>query len=182
MRRAVERLPPLNLFRILAHAESAMRPLQRFGASVLGELSLDPYLRELAILRVAARRDAEYEWIQHVPIAQDLGMDEAHLEALKATDTASGSSNVFSVPELAVVRFTDQVLADGKVEAEIFQQVYELLDARRVVELLLAIGLYQMLGQVMTAVEIDLDEAAGREVIESSLPRPGTDAGRRRAG
>jgi alkylhydroperoxidase family enzyme len=89
---------------------------------------------------------------------------------------------VFSVPELAVVRFTDQVLADGKVEAEIFQQVYELLDARRVVELLLAIGLYQMLGQVMTAVEIDLDEAAGREVIESSLPRPGTDAGRRRAG
>src|SRR5207253_6263125 len=54
VREALAGLPPLNIFRMLAHAESALRPFLRFGGAILGRLELDPKLRELAILQVAA--------------------------------------------------------------------------------------------------------------------------------
>jgi 4-carboxymuconolactone decarboxylase len=53
VREALDNLPPLNIFRTLAHAETAFRPFLRFGGAVLGQMSLDPVVRELAILTVA---------------------------------------------------------------------------------------------------------------------------------
>src|SRR3954454_25357116 len=73
VREALDNLPPLNIFRTLAHAETAFRPFLRFGGAVLGRLELDPAVRELVILQVAKTADAEYEWIQHVAIAKAVG-------------------------------------------------------------------------------------------------------------
>jgi hypothetical protein len=41
---ALAALPALNIFRMLAHAESALRPFLRFGGAILGGLELDPKL------------------------------------------------------------------------------------------------------------------------------------------
>jgi hypothetical protein len=70
VRQALELVPPLNVFRTMAHADTAFRPWLRWGGTLLGDLELDPVLRELAILHVARLTPhAEYEWVQHVPIA-----------------------------------------------------------------------------------------------------------------
>src|SRR5256885_15246796 len=73
VREALENLPPLNIFRTLAHAQTAFRPFLRFGGAVLGRMALDPVVRELAILAVAHEAEAEYEWIPHVAIAKAVG-------------------------------------------------------------------------------------------------------------
>src|SRR3954464_11972780 len=70
VREALENLPPLNIFRTLAHAETAFRPFLRFGGAVLTRMALDPVVRELVILQVAKEAEAEYEWIQHVAIGK----------------------------------------------------------------------------------------------------------------
>ena len=54
-------LPDLHLFRMLGHAETAMMPWLSLGGALLTTLTLDPVLRELVILRVAAATGAEYE-------------------------------------------------------------------------------------------------------------------------
>src|SRR4051812_27422064 len=36
VRSALERIPPLNVFRMVAHAETAFRPWLRFGGALLG--------------------------------------------------------------------------------------------------------------------------------------------------
>jgi alkylhydroperoxidase family enzyme len=69
VREVLEAVPvPLNIFRMMAHAETCFRPQMRLGASILGHQKLDPRLRELAILEIAHRSGSAYEWIQHVPI------------------------------------------------------------------------------------------------------------------
>src|SRR4051812_2424770 len=74
VREALERVPPLNIFRMTAQADSAFVPWLRWAGVLLSRLELDPLLRELAILRVARLTpDAEYEWVQHVPIAKGVG-------------------------------------------------------------------------------------------------------------
>src|SRR3954451_12975467 len=89
VRGALEHLPPLNIFRTLAHAETAFRPFLRFGGAVLGGVALDPVVRDLAILPVAKEAEAEYEWIQHVAIAKPLGVSDEQSTTLAQADSPS---------------------------------------------------------------------------------------------
>src|SRR5437764_11491215 len=83
VREAFEAIPPLNIFKTLAHAQTAFRPFMRFGGAVLTRLELDPVLRELAILQVARQTDAEYEWVQHVAIGRSVGITDGQITALE---------------------------------------------------------------------------------------------------
>jgi AhpD family alkylhydroperoxidase len=86
IREALEVLPPLNIFRTVAHAGTAVRPLLRLGGAILGQGELDPRRRELAILRTAAVTGAEYEWIQHEAIARGTGASDQQIAAVRAGD------------------------------------------------------------------------------------------------
>src|SRR4051794_25598843 len=87
VREALDAAPPLNVFRMVAHAETAFRPWMRFGGALLGAAQLDAVLRELAILRVARLTPgADYEWVQHVPIALTCGATDEQIAALATGD------------------------------------------------------------------------------------------------
>ena len=76
VRTAAEKLPPLNIMRMFLNAPTNALPLLSFGQSILTKQELDAHLRELAILRVAHLTGANYEWIQHVPIAKETGVTD----------------------------------------------------------------------------------------------------------
>src|SRR5437667_10474247 len=83
VREVLDAMPPLNVFRMMANAETAFRPWMRWGGVLLNDLALDPLLRELAILRVARLTPhAEYEWVQHVPIARSVGASDEQVTAI----------------------------------------------------------------------------------------------------
>jgi 4-carboxymuconolactone decarboxylase len=162
-------VPPLNIFRMLAHAETAFRPFLRFGGAILQDLQLDPKLRELAILQVAARAEAEYEWVQHVAIGLAIGLTEDQVAAVERGKIDSDPS--LDDAERAVLRFTVEVLDGPRASDETFAAVSAHLSPREIVELLLTVGEYLMLARVMTTLELELDEPVGSPVL---------DAGRRR--
>lgn len=165
VREALGAVPPLNIFRMLAHAETAFRPYLRFGGAVLRDLQLDPLLRELAILRTAQLIEAKYEWIQHVPIAQAVGMTDGQLAALEADDIESGA---FEPAQREVLRFTSALTREPRPDDETFAALREQLSPREIVELLLTVGSYTMLGRLMTALDLDLDGPLGNDVIASA--------------
>jgi 4-carboxymuconolactone decarboxylase len=166
VREALELVPPLNVFLTMAHAETAFRPWLRWGGALLGQLELDPALRELAILYVSRLTPhAEYEWVQHVPIARAVGVTDAQIAALEHGDPVAAS---FGPLEYAVLRFTREVVRDARASDEAFVAVREALSPREIVELLMVIGQYMMLARVMATVEMELDEPAGTAVLDSS--------------
>src|SRR6476661_2913928 len=167
VREALDALPPLNIFRTLAHAETAFRPFLRFGGAVLGRMKLDPLVRELAILVVAREAEAEYEWIQHVAIAKAVGATDAQIAALEAS-----SLDGMDGPQSAAIEFASAVVHSPRVSDQLFERVRAHFDDREIVELLLAIGDYLMLARVMTVLEVDLDEAVGDAVLRSGRDRP----------
>jgi alkylhydroperoxidase family enzyme len=170
VREALDRLPPLNIFRMLAHAETAYRPYLRFGGALLADLQLDPLVRELAILRTAQVIGAEYEWIQHVPIARAVGLTDAQLIALELEDDTSAA---FDERQSAVLRFTGAVVREPRPDDERFGALREQLPPREIVELLLVVGSYTMLGRLMTALDLDLDGPLGTDVVDSAARRGG---------
>src|SRR5918998_5862036 len=122
VRDAFERLPPLKIFRLVAHAETCFRPFLRLGAAILTEQQLDAKLRELAILNVARLTPAEYEWVQHVAIARAVGVSEEQVEALERGDAEAAA---FSEDEKLVLRFTEQVVRDAKPDDATFAAAAE---------------------------------------------------------
>jgi alkylhydroperoxidase family enzyme len=166
VRDALGRVPPLNIFRMMANAETAFRPWLRWGAALLGELRLDPLLRELAILRVARLTPhAEYEWVQHVPIAQAVGATDDQVAALERDDL---EADCFSDDQRLVLRFTTEVLQDAQASDEALERLSAVLSPREVVELLMVIGQYMMVARVMATTRMEIDKPAGPGALSAA--------------
>lgn len=163
VRDILERLPrPLNIFKLMAHAETNFRPLLRLGTSILTEQKLGAVLRELAILHTARLCGAEYEWIQHVAIATAVGATDAQVDALAAGRT---DAPCFSACERAVlVAATDLVRGDPMPEAHL-TALQQHLSTREIVELVLAVGFYVTLARLMVLAEIDPDPPIGAAIL-----------------
>lgn len=175
VREALAALPQLNIFAMLAHAETALIPYLTFGGVLLTQLELDPKLRELAILLVAAHTGAEYEWIQHVGIAKALAIDHEQIAAVQRGDLQAACLDHDSQ---ILLRFTKAVLEQPRAEEETFKALRERFPPRQIVELLLVIGNYHTLARIMTTLDIDLDPAIGSAVIEEAHRRLGDETRR----
>jgi 4-carboxymuconolactone decarboxylase len=166
VREALAAVPPLNIFRMLAHAETALRPFLRFGGTILGRLELDPKLRELAILQVAANAEARYEWVQHVAIGRQVGVSDEQIAAVERGEVQT--SPALNELERAVLAFAAEVVAGPRVSDATFAAVSQSLSPREIVELMLTVGNYLMLARVMTTLELEIDDPAGEQVIRAS--------------
>jgi alkylhydroperoxidase family enzyme len=166
VRDALGRVPPLNIFRMMANADTAFRPWLRWGAALLGELQLDPLLRELAILRVARLTPhAEYEWVQHVPIAQAVGATDDQVAALERDDP---EADCFSSNQRVVLVFTTEVVGDAQASDATLEQLAGFLSPREIVELLMVIGQYMMVARVMATTRMEIDKPAGPGALSAT--------------
>jgi 4-carboxymuconolactone decarboxylase len=166
VRDALGRVPPLNIFRMMANAETAFRPWLRWGATLLGDLELDPLLRELSILRVARLTpQADYEWIQHVPIAKAVGASDEQVAALEGDDP---EASCFSADQRAVLRFTTEVVRDAQASDTALEELGRILSPREIVELLMVIGQYMMVARVMATTRMEIDEPAGPGALSAT--------------
>jgi len=111
VREMLGRLPaPANIFNMLAHAETCVKPVMKLGGTLLGKLMLEPKLRELCLLHAVKLEGGEYEWAQHVPIALDLGCTQAQIGALAGGDDMAPC---FDAREKAVLRLTRGAVQDA---------------------------------------------------------------------
>lgn len=159
----------LNIFRMMAHAETCMIPQMRLGGAILAKQDLDHGHRELLILLVARLEGGEYEWRQHVPIAEGVGVSE---EKIAALDTGSLSAACFDDAELALLAFGKQVIENVRVEDAVFFKMKAHFSEREIVEAILAIGFYMTMARLTEATQTDLDPAAGMTVFNTTQEPP----------
>ena len=160
---ALERLPPLKIFATVANAQGTFVNFLRFGQDCLDGRYFDPVLRELAILRVARLTPgADYEWVQHVPILLAVGGTRAQVDALESEDPLAPA---LGEDGRLIVRFTEQVVRDASPDEDTFSEMARRFTNAEIVQLVLVIGQYMMVGRVMATARIEPDEALGAEVL-----------------
>lgn len=157
------RLPaPANIFNMMAHAETCLKPVMKLGGTMLGKLKLDPKLRELCLLHAVRLEGGGYEWEQHVPIALDLGCTEAQIAALKGGEDAAAS---FDARERAALRFTREVVVDVGASPATLAEVRKHLSERETVELILMSGFYITLARLTETLGVENDPPLGSALI-----------------
>ena len=93
----------LNIFKALPTTRSSSAAGCAWHSPPRRRPTLSPRLREIAILRVAQVTGSEYEFAQHVRIAQQAGLTEDEIACLQNYD----ESEPFSDLDRAVIRYTE---------------------------------------------------------------------------
>lgn len=157
------RLPaPANIFNMMAHAETCLKPVMKLGGTLLGKLELDARLRELCLLQAVKIAGGEYEWLQHVPIARDLGASAAQIDALEKGRDHDAS---FDPTEQAALVFTRELVANGKASPAALAALRVHLSDREVVELILMAGFYVMLARLTETLGVENEAPMGSALV-----------------
>lgn len=154
----IERLAPLNIFKMMANAPGLLRPFIDLGSAFLFEGKLDPVTRECAILRVGYLSEASYETAQHEKIGRDLGMDDALIEAVKAGPEAPTLTD----EQRIALAYVDDLVINIKAGDATFQPALAHFGVEQTQELTLVTGYYMMVCRFLETFEVDI-EAGGAE-------------------
>jgi alkylhydroperoxidase family enzyme len=150
---------------MMSYSVSTIESFIRQGQAQYTGLELPPRDRELVILTTAAVARAEYEFVQHVPISEAMGVDPAIREAIHREEL---DSPLLSAHDQAITKFAAAVVRGPFVSDETFAAVRAELSDREIVEALQVIGFYWSFGRVATVLEVEIEAAHGTAVVEAS--------------
>lgn len=144
---------PPNVLTTLVHHPRLAGPWFTYSAVLLRDPALEPRHRELLVLRVAWCTRAEYEWVQHVRLAARVGISREEIEAV----TRGADDGTWTPLEADLLRATDQLLADYRVDDETWARLAKHFDEQQLVELVFVVGSYTCLAMAFNSFGLQLD-------------------------
>jgi alkylhydroperoxidase family enzyme len=143
----------LNLDRMLLWSEPLARGWNGYLRAIRTELSLSPFLRELAICVVARLTGADYEYHHHAPELAKAGATEGQLAALDDPDAAAASP-LYDALQRTVIRFAIASTRDVKIPDPVFEELKRHLSPTEIVELVAATATYNMVARFLVALDV----------------------------
>lgn len=145
-----------NALSTLANHPALAKAFLRFNVHLLYSSTLPPRVRELAILRVAHRRDCAYEWTHHVALAKEAGLGDDEIAAVRrAGDGNAGDLDAF---ERAVLAGVDELDEKSQLSDETWAALGERLDDRQRMDFVFTVGCYTLLAMAFNTFGIELEE------------------------
>lgn len=146
-----------NLDRMLLWSEPLARGWNTYLRALRQEISLSPFMRELAICVVARLTGAEYEYHHHAPELKKAGATETQLAALADPDAAA-ASNQFDELQRTVIRYAIASTRDVQVPDAIFDALKRHLSPTELVELAAVTAAYNMVARFLVALQVTPEE------------------------
>jgi alkylhydroperoxidase family enzyme len=159
----------LNVQRMTANAQKIFVQRSRLSNALFTQTTIDPRLRELAILRTAKDCHSVYEWTQHVPAGRHVGLTDQQINEIDNWQNAP----CFSEIERVVLKFTDEVNESVKASRETLEALKRHLSPGEIIELLIIIGHWRQTASILETTEVELEDFAGKvDILANMPPRP----------
>src|SRR5579884_3177001 len=175
--RAAGTAAPPNLFTTLARNRRLFRGWLLFAGTLMPRGSLPRADTELVILRVAHNTGCEYEWRHHERMAQSAGLTRDDVERVRL----GPEEPQWSDHQRLLIRAADQLHTQRELSDELSEQLRSELSDRKLIELCMLIGHYEMLAMTIASLRIQPDEfppdaggahsLAGRRVLITGAAR-----------
>ena len=121
-----------------------------FNAYLLMRSTLPARLRELAILRMARRRQCAYEWGHHARMAAKAGLSESEI-------AAAGDGKAAGELDAAVLAAVDELDDDSKISDRTWATLGAHLDERQRMDLIFTVGAYGTLAMAFNTFGVELE-------------------------
>ena len=117
------------------------------NAAVAG--TLNPHVRELAILVACRETNYNLEWNAHEPSAVKEGVDPKIIDTIRRNGALTGMND----QDATVIRFGRQLFTDKKVDSATFAKAVQLFGQRGVMDLVAVMNTYAVSGFYAIAVD-----------------------------
>ena len=144
----------LNALGLLAHHPELATAYHHFNGHILFASTITPRQRELLILRVAALREAAYEWAQHAVLAGDAGITDAELEHIRSGPGAG----CWSAFEAALLTAADELVRDACLSDGTWTTLAAELDTQQLMDVVFTVGAYDLLAMAFRTFGVELDD------------------------
>lgn len=144
----------LNTLGVFAHHPALARAFFTFNGHLLMATTLSERQRELLVLRTAARRSCGYEWMQHVFVGRDAGLDDEEISRIAFGPSAPFWSDL----DAALLRAVDELVADGAISDTTWVALSRELDTQQILDVIFTVGAYETLAWMMRSLELELDD------------------------
>ncbi|TVY68847.1 hypothetical protein LSUE1_G006123, partial [Lachnellula suecica] len=150
-RRAPRPLQPLDL--TLLHSPNVADGWNSFLGAIRTKTSLPDDVREIAICRVAVINEAWYEWMHHAPLAKAGGVSEEGMKVLGEKELG-GKEGGLSEKQWAVMRYTDEMTRNVKVNDGVFAELKKHFSEQEVVEVTATVAAYNCVSRFLVALDV----------------------------
>jgi alkylhydroperoxidase family enzyme len=147
---------PITLFKALVNSPGGARAFSGLGGYIRSTSTLDPRLRELAILQVGYVTRAPYEWSHHIKLGYGFGVTDADIEALIAE--TDGRESGLPALDRAVLRAAREMTGPALAMSDAtFALLQAHLTTEHLVDLTLVIGFYNAVVRILGTLRIDVE-------------------------
>jgi 4-carboxymuconolactone decarboxylase len=152
----LRRLPPLNVFRMLANAPASFQPLTDFAMSILLRSEFDKRKREIAVLRVAHVTRSRYEWTQHVAVAKGVGVTDDEMAKIAVDGPVTRLDDEGNL----LCRVADEISRDVRLSDQALAAIVVRYGVRQATELILCCSYFNMLSRFLESTRVELEPNA----------------------
>ncbi|OBI33936.1 carboxymuconolactone decarboxylase family protein [Mycobacterium sp. E2238] len=146
-----------NALSTLAHHPALAKAFLRFNVHLLTSSTLPARVRELAILRVAHRRECAYEWSHHVRMAKAEGITDDQIAAvLGGAGEDVGHLDTFDQTVLTAV---DELEDKSELSDETWAALGEHLNDQQRMDFVFTVGCYALLAMAFKTFGIQPEHA-----------------------
>ena len=158
-----------NLHKLLVNSPGMAHAFNGVGNYIRFKSSLDPRLRELAILQVGWLAKSEYEFTHHVRIGKEFGVTDEDIAGLIA-ETDGKPSRLEPLAKV-ILKGAREMTRDMAMSEATFAEIKRELSNEQMVDLVLTIAFYCAVVRVLATMKID-NEPYYKEVLQQ-YPIPG---------
>ncbi|BGO88485.1 hypothetical protein NBRC10512_003001 [Rhodotorula toruloides] len=166
-RRGARGLTPLD--QSLLNAPEIAAGWNNLLGAVRNRNSLPDDIRELMILRVAARNSATFEWIHHAHVGTDAGLTAQQLTVIRDVSTplpTPASPSPLSAYQAAALRFADASTYNVTVPQSYLDELKQhLKDDQQLLEATAVVATYNMVSRLLVTLDVG-------DMGEQSVPLP----------
>jgi len=152
-----------NLHKLLVNSPDMARAFNGVGNYIRFKSSLDPRLRELAILQVGWLAKSEYEFTHHVRIGKEFGVTDEDIAGLIA-ETDDKPSKLEPLAKV-MLKGAREMTRDMAMSEATFAEIKRELSNEQMVDLVLTIAFYCAVVRVLATMKID-NEPYYKEVLQ----------------
>ena len=152
-REMLDKVPPLNVFRMVAGTQQGLRPFLQLGAAVLSS-AMDTRRREIAILRVAHATNAGYERAQHERLARQAGVTDDEITAIATEEPVASLDEEANL----ICRVADEVSRNVRLSDDALAALIERYGPREASDVILLVGFYNMVSRFLESTRVELED------------------------
>lgn len=138
------------------HSPELLSSGQTLGLYARFQSGLPQRLSELCILITSAHWKASGEWVDHVPIARDLGVDADALEALRTGKPVKFKQD----DEGTVYALARELLNTHEVSDATYKRAEDVLGQKGVLDIIAVLGYYGLIAMTLKAFKMQPESVA----------------------